>query len=255
MKNKGLYSKRVSAVLVILLFGCHVFSQQTDRKSLSPWAVSLSYCGTIPVGVFASQNTKSTRSGFAQFGGTARLTADYNINEKWALVLNYDRVSCRLNASTVGNSFSQSYPGYTINDLSAGWWVVNNYQLGVANIYTVKNKKQQPKMLIENRLLMGIASATSPDIAVASTSSGNTLVFSQHSKDAAAFSVAIGAAIKSNPQKHLFVKASLDLCTSAVRFNNIEGTKTENGVSANSTKSITQPVSYISIGWGVGWRF
>ena len=257
MKNKRGYSSRTCLwILPILLFCCgNIFSQETKSGAVTPFAVSLSYCGSIPVGAFASQNTQFSNSGFSKIGGTMRFTVDYNIHQNWGIVFNYDRVSLPLNSSSIIRSFNQSFPGYTVNNSSTGWWIINNYQVGIANIYIVKNKDQKIKMLIENRCMMGIASINSPEISVASSNTGSALLFNQSSKNTAAFSLAIGGTIKSNPQRHLFMKASLDLCMSSGRFNNIEVTKNENGVITNSSKNITQPISYISIGWGVGWRF
>jgi hypothetical protein len=255
MKNDYLSRTRIS-ILLIFLFCCeNVFSQENKSAPKTPFAVSVSFCLSVPVGVFASQNTNSSKSGFAKIGGTARFAADYNLNQKWGVVFNYDRVSLPLKASTVINSFNQSFPGYTISNSSTGWWIINNYQLGIVNIHTLKNKVQKPTMLIENRCMVGIAAVSSPAIFIQSNNGGSTLLFDQYTKNTSAFSLSVGGAIKSIPSHHLFLKASLDLCTSSARFNNVAVSKNDNGVITNSTKNTTQLVSYISIGWAIGWQF
>lgn len=242
-------------IFLLLLCTGNLFSQQNRSGPKTPLALSISPCFSIPFGVFASQNTTSARSGFAKPGGTFRVTADYNLTQKLALVLNYDRVSFHQNQTTILNSFNQSYPGYTVSNSIVGWWLINNFQLGLTNIYTIKNKEQQPKMLVENRFLLGLASISTPNTFVASTNGGSTLSFNQPAKNAPAFSLTIGGAIKSIPKNHLFMKATVDLCMSRVRFNDVQSTKNENGAITNSTKTITQPISYLSIGWAVGWQF
>jgi hypothetical protein len=244
--------------ITTVLFLClgNALCQENDKELNKPISVSFSFGGSVPVGAFSSSNTKSSNSGLAKIGGTLRGTLDYYIKKKnWGISFNYDRVSFPLNSSSLSNSFIESNPGYSINSISPGWWVLNNFQIGAFNVYTLKNKYQKPSLIIENRCMIGLATISSPSISLFSSNGTSGLSFSQRSKNTSAFSVSFGGGISSIPKNHLFLKATIDLCRSYGRFNNIEVTQNENGTISSTTKSLTQPINYLSVGWAIGWRF
>lgn len=241
--------------VVLLFYFDDVLCQENDIEIKKPISVSFSFCSSIPFGVFSSNNTNLSNSGLAKIGGTLRYTVDYNIKKMWGISFNYDRVSFPLNSYSISNSFIESYPGYSVNATSSGWWILNNYQIGAFNVYSLKNKYQKPSLLIENRFMIGIATISSPSISLSSSNGTSSLSFSQPSKNTSAFSVSIGGGISSVPKKHLFLKATIDLYRSYGRFNNIEVSKNENGTITYTTKNIIQPINYVSLGWAIGWHF
>ncbi len=234
----------------------HLYCQTNDDIEIKKGVfVSSSFCSSIPLGVFSSKNTHLSNSGLAKLGGTLKGSLGYYLNRKWGVLLNYDRVSFPLNSNSVNNSFTESYPQYTVYNTSEGWWVLHNIQVGALNNYYIKRRGRKPGLLVENRCLIGICIINSPGISLFSNNGASSLSFVQSSENTSSFSVSIGGGISNIPTKHLFLKATLDLCQTYGRFRNIQVARNQDGVIASSFKSINQPISYLAIGWAVGWKF
>jgi len=268
--------KKLLITTLLLPIFIVTYSQQKSSLTVSAGAA-------FPVGSFGDKEIKSSSSGFAKTGPALNISFLHLLNKNWGLSVTaygqrnaYDTKALAdafashkfYNQFVIGTSFPfpvpnpgyYQYPNWKFN--SDEWWIASVMAGGYAEFPS----SFSPDILFTAKLQAGALYAQSPETKGTSETDTVIVTFYQTSSHGTGFAYSLGAGVKYNLNKKLFLTANLDFVgTNEFLFKDITSTSTTvkypgNLGSGSISQAVTtgdakQRVHSINFFIGLGFQF
>jgi hypothetical protein len=202
---------------------------------------------SFPTGDFASKNLTNEHAAFASTGAIFDLAFAYKLGKNFGLAAVLRGQSNTTDAQAIADESARQYPG--IN------WTVETQSWGLGALLIGGNGSfpicTSNKTSFEVRALIGFGSATSPQLKITGSSSGNLAWVNQASATASSAAYLIGAGFKFNVGSKVCLLTTLDYFGSKPEFKNVLMTASTGDSQKNT---FSQSIETINLGIGFGFR-
>lgn len=203
--------------------------------------VAVSLGPSIPLGDFASDSFSNEKAGLARTGVLFEASGGYRLAPHFGLMGTIRSAANPVDAQALADALAASIGG-TVR-VEARPWSTASVMLG---IFTAIDLSEST--VLEARLQGGMGVSSSPEVTV--DASGTKV--KETSANGAAFTMAVGAGLRFGLSERLCLLTSFDYQAMEPQFT---GGQLKGPSGTEELKDFKQPMSWLSIGIGLGVRF
>jgi len=223
-----------------------LFTFATNNISAQPKGyVAISGGIAVPMGKFGSTDMSDLESGYAKLGANFNLSCAYRLGENFGITA---MINGRENPIDEDAMLRQlhSQIDYTAGNLSTTNFSIGDWLLGGYGSFAISKITS-----LETRVMAGISTVTSPEVAFNVHDQGITKWIKQTSGSAKSFAYLVGAGLKFNAGDHICFLTNVDFIGGKPEFSGIEVISSTG--SSEFVKPFNQPINTINLSIGIGY--
>lgn len=202
--------------------------------------VAVSLGPSVPLGDFASDSFSNQKAGLARTGVFLEATGGYRVVPAFGIMGTIRAAANPVDAQALADALASSVGG-TVR-VEARPWSTSSVMLGIFTAIDLSDN-----IVLEARLQGGLGVASSPEVSV--DASGSKV--KETSASGAAFTLALGGGLRFGLSERLCLLTSIDYQAMEPEFTGGEST---GSMGTQKLQAFKQPMSWLSIGIGLGVR-
>ncbi len=247
----GLQLQKALALLTAFLFCIILNSYTQTTKNM----IALSGGAAIPVSDFASKSADNPSAGFANTGYLYDLTYVRFLNNGFGIAAMVRGQSNDMDVDAAIKTLDiDMTEGVTVSSESKPW---SNYSI-LAGVYNSYPMGKADKAFFESRAMIGYMNVTSPewstDFSIVDEVN-YTLNVKEYKATAGAFTYLFGIGFRYNVGKKVFLYTNVDYQGAKPSFNDVKVSMNDGYSTYDTTMSVSQSISSLNVGIGIGIRF
>ena len=232
--------KAIVIISFMLIYTLECFSQKEGY-------IALSTGPGMPVGEFAGQDYNNEKAGLAKLGAFFDLSYAAKLGKNFGFSVLLRGQSNAIDSKRIEAELLRLNPGFNFLVKSKNWGA-SNLMIGGYGSFPLNTENHSS---FETRALIGIISATSPEIRINATYGNSSQNYINRSITATSYSLLVGAGFKFNLNSKICLITNLDILASEPKFN--YKVITYSTVPGESFE-FRQQMTTINLGVGVGFR-